>query len=205
MLCLTSSATGPADGVASPLPFAGVPLLHLLRLNSVARSGARGVRCLMKIMASAQSRQIAVLAVSILLAGCCTKTLVLSEPLSSGKDGSSGLLTIRLVYEEGPQSDAQCNALNCLSLSDYELARATVKIKGQCLSEQLVLPCNDKREFQSPPLSPGCRYRISAKVAGYYTSATTVTPLRAGTNVHLALLMRSSGPGIIIDDRSLYK
>jgi hypothetical protein len=40
---LTSSVTGPDDGVASPLPFGGVPLLHLLKLNSVARSGARGV------------------------------------------------------------------------------------------------------------------------------------------------------------------
>ncbi len=159
----------------------------------------------MKIMTSAQYVQIAILALSMLLVGCCTKTLVLSEPLSSGNDGPSGVLTIRLIYEEGPQSDAQCNALNCLSLSDYELARATVMVKGPCLGEQLVLQCNDKKEFQSPPLSPGCRYRISAKVAGYYTSATTVAPLRAGTNVHLALLMRSSGPGIIIDDRSLYK
>jgi hypothetical protein len=41
---LTSSVTGPADGVASPLPFGGFSLLHLLNLNSVARSGARGVR-----------------------------------------------------------------------------------------------------------------------------------------------------------------
>ena len=44
MRFLTSSVTGPDDGVASPLPFVGVPLLHLLNLNSVARSGARGVR-----------------------------------------------------------------------------------------------------------------------------------------------------------------
>ena len=41
---LTSSVTGPGDGVASPLPFAGVPLLHLLDYKSVARPGARGVR-----------------------------------------------------------------------------------------------------------------------------------------------------------------
>jgi hypothetical protein len=41
---LTSSVTGPADGVASPKPFGGFPLRHLLNLNSVARSGARGVR-----------------------------------------------------------------------------------------------------------------------------------------------------------------
>jgi hypothetical protein len=40
---LTSSDTGPADGVASPLPFEGSPMLHLLRMKSVARSGARGV------------------------------------------------------------------------------------------------------------------------------------------------------------------
>jgi len=45
MTCdLTSSDTGPDDGVASPMPFVGVPLLHSLNLNSVARSGARGVR-----------------------------------------------------------------------------------------------------------------------------------------------------------------
>jgi hypothetical protein len=42
----TSSATGPDDGVASPRLFGGDPLLHLLNLISVARSGARGVRCL---------------------------------------------------------------------------------------------------------------------------------------------------------------
>jgi hypothetical protein len=41
---LTSSVTGPDDGVASPRPFVGVPLLHPFILNSVARSGARGVR-----------------------------------------------------------------------------------------------------------------------------------------------------------------
>ena len=41
---LTSSDTGPDDGVASPLPFGGFPLLHLHNLNLVARSGARGVR-----------------------------------------------------------------------------------------------------------------------------------------------------------------
>ena len=41
---LTSSVTGPADGVASPIPSAGVPLLQLLNLNSLARPGARGVR-----------------------------------------------------------------------------------------------------------------------------------------------------------------
>ena len=42
---LTSSVTGPDDGVASPLPFGGVPMLPWPNLNSVARSGARGVRC----------------------------------------------------------------------------------------------------------------------------------------------------------------
>jgi hypothetical protein len=41
---LTSYVTGPDDGVASPLPFGGVPLLRWLNLNPVARSGARGVR-----------------------------------------------------------------------------------------------------------------------------------------------------------------
>ena len=40
---LTSNGTGPDDGVASPVPFGGVPLHHLLNLNSVARSAARGV------------------------------------------------------------------------------------------------------------------------------------------------------------------
>jgi len=44
MRFLTSSVTGPDDGVASPMPFGGYPLRHLLKLNSVARSGARGVR-----------------------------------------------------------------------------------------------------------------------------------------------------------------
>jgi len=43
---LTSSDSGPDHGVASPMPFAGVPLLHSLNLNPVARSAARGVRCL---------------------------------------------------------------------------------------------------------------------------------------------------------------
>ncbi len=41
---LTSSVTGPDDGVATPMSFVGVPMHHLLNLNSVARSGARGVR-----------------------------------------------------------------------------------------------------------------------------------------------------------------
>jgi hypothetical protein len=41
---LTSSVTGPDDGVASPMPFGGYPLRHLLNLNSIARPGARGVR-----------------------------------------------------------------------------------------------------------------------------------------------------------------
>jgi hypothetical protein len=45
---LTSSDSGPDDGVASPLPFAGIPLLHLLNLNGVARSAARGVRLAME-------------------------------------------------------------------------------------------------------------------------------------------------------------
>jgi hypothetical protein len=40
---LTSSVTGPDDGVASPLVFVGVPLLHLLNFNRPARPGARGV------------------------------------------------------------------------------------------------------------------------------------------------------------------
>ena len=43
---LTSSATGPDDGVASPVPFVGVPMLHMSNLNLLARSGARGVRAL---------------------------------------------------------------------------------------------------------------------------------------------------------------
>jgi hypothetical protein len=40
---LTSSGTGPDEGVAAPMPFGGSPMLHFLNLNSVARSGARGV------------------------------------------------------------------------------------------------------------------------------------------------------------------
>jgi hypothetical protein len=42
--CLTSSDTGPDDGVASLMPFEGVPLLHSLNFSRSARSGARGVR-----------------------------------------------------------------------------------------------------------------------------------------------------------------
>jgi hypothetical protein len=45
---LTSSVTGPDDGVAAPRLFGGYPLLHLLSLNVVARPGARGVRLLRK-------------------------------------------------------------------------------------------------------------------------------------------------------------
>ncbi len=41
---LTSSVTGPDDGVASLLLFGGVPLHHSLNLNLLARPGARGVR-----------------------------------------------------------------------------------------------------------------------------------------------------------------
>ena len=41
---LTSSDSGPVHRVASPLPSVGFPLLHLLNVNSVARSAARGVR-----------------------------------------------------------------------------------------------------------------------------------------------------------------
>jgi hypothetical protein len=41
---LTSSATGPDDGVASPMLFEGIPMLLWLNLKSVARPGARGVR-----------------------------------------------------------------------------------------------------------------------------------------------------------------
>jgi hypothetical protein len=44
MRFLTTYVTGPVHAVASPMPFAGVPLLHSLILNSVARSGARCVR-----------------------------------------------------------------------------------------------------------------------------------------------------------------
>ena len=44
MRFLTSSGTGPDDGVASPLAFKGYPFLHLRNLNLLARSGARGVR-----------------------------------------------------------------------------------------------------------------------------------------------------------------
>jgi hypothetical protein len=40
----TSYVTGPVHGVASPLPFVGVPMLPWLNMNSVARPGARGVR-----------------------------------------------------------------------------------------------------------------------------------------------------------------
>ena len=43
---LTSSVTGPDDGVASSLAFEGSLLNHMLILNPVARPGARGVRCL---------------------------------------------------------------------------------------------------------------------------------------------------------------
>ena len=42
---LTSNGSGPDHGVASPLPFEGIPLLQSLNLNPVARSAARGVRC----------------------------------------------------------------------------------------------------------------------------------------------------------------
>ena len=42
---LTSNGSGPDHGVASPLPSVGFPLLHLLNLNNVARSAARGVSC----------------------------------------------------------------------------------------------------------------------------------------------------------------
>jgi hypothetical protein len=41
---LTSSVTGPDDGVATPMPFGGSPMLHLLNFSRSARSGARGVR-----------------------------------------------------------------------------------------------------------------------------------------------------------------
>ena len=41
---LTSNGSGPDQGVASPVPSVGFPLLHLLNLNHVARSAARGVR-----------------------------------------------------------------------------------------------------------------------------------------------------------------
>jgi len=43
---LTSYGSGPDNGVASLMPFGGYPLLHLLKLNLVARSAARGVRLL---------------------------------------------------------------------------------------------------------------------------------------------------------------
>ena len=41
---LTSNGSGPDQGVASPVPSVGFQLLHLLNLNHVARSAARGVR-----------------------------------------------------------------------------------------------------------------------------------------------------------------
>jgi len=41
---LTSSVTGPDDGVASPLPFVGFPLPHFRNFDRLARPGARGVR-----------------------------------------------------------------------------------------------------------------------------------------------------------------
>ena len=41
---LTSSVTGPDDGVASPRLLVGVPLRHSFNLNRAARPGARGVR-----------------------------------------------------------------------------------------------------------------------------------------------------------------
>ena len=41
---LTSNGSGPDHGVASPMLFVGNPLPHLLNLNRVARSAARGVR-----------------------------------------------------------------------------------------------------------------------------------------------------------------
>jgi hypothetical protein len=44
---LTSSVTGPDDGIASPMLLGGDPLPNLLDLNSVARPGARGVRLLL--------------------------------------------------------------------------------------------------------------------------------------------------------------
>jgi hypothetical protein len=66
---LTSSDTGPDDGVASALPFGGYPLRQLLYLNSVARSGARGVRWLKKMIKAVYSRM-AALFVLLALAGC---------------------------------------------------------------------------------------------------------------------------------------
>jgi hypothetical protein len=53
---LTSSDTGPADGVASPMPFEGVPLPHSLNFNCSARSGARGVRLLKKVQYAERSQ-----------------------------------------------------------------------------------------------------------------------------------------------------
>jgi len=41
---LTSYGSGPDGGVAAPMPFEGVPLLHSLKFNRFARSAARGVR-----------------------------------------------------------------------------------------------------------------------------------------------------------------
>jgi hypothetical protein len=81
---LTSSATGPDDGVASPLPFAGVSLFHLPNLNSVARSGARGVRLLE--MRNRLLSIIPLLMVSFLFSSCgqsglaSKKELTLSPP-----------------------------------------------------------------------------------------------------------------------------
>jgi len=77
---LTSYVTGPDDGVASPMPFEGSPMLHSLRLNSVARSGARGVRVL-KMLYRASALTIRSGLILLLLSGTgCASAWSHSEP-----------------------------------------------------------------------------------------------------------------------------
>ncbi len=73
---LTSSVTGPDDGVASPRLFVGVPLLHWLNLNSVARPGARGVG-LLERLAMRYFCYLIGLGALVLLAACASKSSAL--------------------------------------------------------------------------------------------------------------------------------
>ncbi len=74
---LTSYGSGPDHGVASPLPFGGVPLPHLLNLNRVARSAARGVRQTMRRIHTS-----IVLGMTVLI-GCATRDRGVPPPLQS--------------------------------------------------------------------------------------------------------------------------
>jgi hypothetical protein len=80
---LTSSATGPDDGVASPMPSVGGPMLHLLKSNSVARSGARGVRPKVRQM----NRCVCCL-VALALIGWCSSCTCSTIPAASSSASS---------------------------------------------------------------------------------------------------------------------